>query len=61
MKRTPVTINFVADTRMHNDLREAAEADERSVSSLVRLAVRAWLDGPSRPPPQRSKREASAA
>jgi hypothetical protein len=59
MKRTPITINFVADTRLRDNLREAAETDARSVSSLIRKIIQDWDDG-RRSAAQR-RREASVA
>jgi hypothetical protein len=44
MKRIPVTVNFVTDARTHDALRETAEADSRSVSSLIRMIIQRWYD-----------------
>jgi hypothetical protein len=59
MKKIPVTVNFVCDARALDALRETAEADARSVSSLLRKIIHDWYA--AREPVQRRKREASHA
>jgi hypothetical protein len=44
MKRRPCTVNFVCDLRAHDALRETAEADSRSVSSLIRKIIQTWFE-----------------
>jgi hypothetical protein len=62
MPRNPnVTVNFQTDRQMRDDLHAAARAEERSASALIRMAVRAWLDGQTRPPVQRRRREGTEA
>jgi hypothetical protein len=38
-----VVLNLVTDAQMREDLRAAARQQDRSISSIVRAAVRAWL------------------
>jgi hypothetical protein len=38
------TINFVGDTDLRRDLHDAAEAEDRSVSSILRAICRRYLD-----------------
>jgi hypothetical protein len=53
-----VTVSFNTDPRMVTELRAAASADaERSVSSVLRAAVRDYLDRLSQPPAPRRRRE----
>jgi hypothetical protein len=40
-----VSVNVVIDTKAHDALRKTAEADARSVSSLLRLIIQDWYDG----------------
>jgi predicted transcriptional regulator len=40
-----LTVNFQVDRQTHNKLHEVARRQDRSASSLIRLAIRAWLDG----------------
>jgi hypothetical protein len=39
------TINFQTDERTRDALHAAARRQERSASAVIRLAIRAWLDG----------------
>jgi hypothetical protein len=39
------TINFQTDERMRDALHAAARRQERSASAVIRLAIRAYLDG----------------
>jgi hypothetical protein len=43
------TINFQTDERMRDALHAAARRQERSASAVIRLAIRAWLDGQTVP------------
>jgi hypothetical protein len=44
MKPTQTTVHFVCAVRTHDALRETAEADARSVSSLIRKIIQDWYD-----------------
>jgi hypothetical protein len=44
------TINFQTDERTRDALHAAARHQERSASAIIRLAIRAWLDGQTTPP-----------
>jgi hypothetical protein len=60
MKPVPVTVSFQTDEQMHADLRAVARASGgRSVSSLLRRAVRKILDEQSQVPAKR--REVASA
>jgi hypothetical protein len=59
MKKTPVSVNFVTDVTIHDALRETAEAEARSVSSLIRLIIRDWYA--QRKPPRRLRSERTEA
>jgi hypothetical protein len=61
MKPTQTTVHFVCAVRTHDALRETAEADARSVSSLIRKIIQDWYDQQGRSPFERraSKREAA--
>jgi ribbon-helix-helix CopG family protein len=60
------TINFQIDERTRDALHAAARRQERSASAVIRLAIRAYLDGQTAPhgeqepvaalPPQDSKK-----
>jgi hypothetical protein len=43
------TINFQTDERTRDALHAAARQQERSASAVIRLAIRAWLDGQTAP------------
>ena len=43
------TINFQTDERTRDALHAAARRQERSASAVIRLAIRAWLDGQTVP------------
>ena len=43
------TINFQTDERMRDALHAAARRQERSASAVIRLAIRAYLDGQTAP------------
>ena len=43
------TINFQTDERTRDALHAAARHQERSASALIRLVIRAWLDGQAAP------------
>jgi len=69
MPRSPTysptcTINFQTDERTRDALHAAARRQERSASAVIRLAIRAWLNGQAAPTapqhgdsPQRSPNE----
>jgi hypothetical protein len=40
----PVTISFVGEVGLKNTLEKIAAAEDRTVSSLLRIIVRDWLD-----------------
>jgi hypothetical protein len=44
------TINFQTDEQTRDALHAAARRQERSASAIIRLAIRAWLDGQATPP-----------
>jgi hypothetical protein len=61
MKRTQSWVGFQTDAAIHDALRETAEAEARSVSSLIRKIINDWY---AERPPQRQHRkraETSAA
>jgi hypothetical protein len=43
MPQDSVTINFQTDAQMRADLHAAAQLQERSVSALIRIAIRTML------------------
>src|SRR5262245_7650720 len=43
------TINFQTDERTRDALHAAARRQARSASAVIRLAIRAWLDGQAAP------------
>jgi hypothetical protein len=45
----PCTVNFQTDERMRDALHAAARRQERSASAVIRLAIRAYLDGEAAP------------
>jgi hypothetical protein len=51
------SVNMMIDVEACEALRKTAEADARSVSSLVRLIVRDWLASRKLVPPQQRRRE----
>ena len=57
------TINFQTDEQTRDALHAAARRQERSASAVIRLAIRAWLDGQAAPlaaTQQRDKQELTA-
>jgi hypothetical protein len=60
MKRTQSAVFFQTDLTIHDALRETAEAEARSVSSLVRKIVADWYSART-PPRQHRKRPEVAA
>jgi hypothetical protein len=64
MKKIPVSVNFVTSASIHDALRETAEAEERSVSNLIRKIISDWYAERGQtltPRQQRSKRSQVAA
>jgi len=58
------TINFQTDERTRDALHAVARRQERSASAVIRLAIRAYLDGqaaPSVTTQQHSERKPAAA
>jgi hypothetical protein len=43
------TINFQTDERTRDALHAEARRQDRSASAVIRLAIRAWLDGQAAP------------
>jgi hypothetical protein len=56
-----VTTNVMLDARAHDALRKTAEADARSVSSLVRKIIADWYAQQPMPPQQRRREKRSEA
>jgi hypothetical protein len=54
-------INFVGDVKMRDELHAVARAEDRSMSAVVRVAVRAYLDGRRDHAARQYKREESPA
>jgi hypothetical protein len=54
-----VTINFVTDEETRRALQARAQREDRSVSSVIRAAVRSLLAG--RPPPHDEREPAAPA
>jgi hypothetical protein len=48
------TINFQTDERMRDALHAEARRQDRSASALIRLAIRAMLDGQAAPSAKKS-------
>jgi hypothetical protein len=61
MKRTQSSVNFQTDAVIHDMLRETAEAEARSVSSLVRKIIADWYAERTPPRQHRKRPEASTA
>jgi hypothetical protein len=59
LDRPAVTINFVADAKTRDDLHAAARVQDRSMSALIRVAVRAWLNQEAAPPTRHKRAEVS--